>query len=219
MSASAAYTDERHKKRRHQLEELSRAELERGRRALEDEKQQALSALDREDEELKRDGQRRKNAYSAQYMRERRSFDERAAASGLGSGSRAQRDLEQRSAYLRGLGRLDEQAGLRRQENLRRGEELRRKYGRLISDAEGKSASALERSLMAEDERALRELTSDARILAAFGDFSGYEKLYGKEKAGEMRRGWIMKSPLAAYRTGAIDAGTYIRLTGRRPPG
>lgn len=58
-----------------------------------------------------------------------------------------------------------------------------------------------------------------AKVLASYGDFSGYAALYGQEQANAMRQMWIAQNPLLAYNTGAIDANRYFQMTGMYAPG
>jgi hypothetical protein len=67
----------------------------------------------------------------------------------------------------------------------------------------------------ADRERQMQE----AKLLAGFGNFSGYEGIYTPDQINSMRQGWIAQNPLAAYNTGAIDAATYYRMTGQYAPG
>ena len=54
-----------------------------------------------------------------------------------------------------------------------------------------------------------------AKILAGYGDFSGYAKLYGDDAANNMAQYWISQNPKLAYDMGRISAEDYARLTGQ----
>jgi hypothetical protein len=58
-----------------------------------------------------------------------------------------------------------------------------------------------------------------AKILAGYGDFSGYAKLYGDDAANNMAQYWIYSNPQLAYSMGKISADEYARLTGKRTGG
>ena len=58
-----------------------------------------------------------------------------------------------------------------------------------------------------------------AEMLSRYGDFSGYENLYGADTANNMRQAWIASNPDLAYNTGAIDANRYKEITGKYPKG
>ena len=58
-----------------------------------------------------------------------------------------------------------------------------------------------------------------AKILAGYGDFSGYAKLYGDDVANNMAQYWISQNPKLAYDMGRISAEDYARLTGKSSGG
>lgn len=58
-----------------------------------------------------------------------------------------------------------------------------------------------------------------ADALAQYGNFSGFEDLYGKEQADQMRLTWASANPDAAWTAGLITEEEYYKLTGARPRG
>jgi len=62
-------------------------------------------------------------------------------------------------------------------------------------------------------------LDKNAEAMAAFGNFTGYEQLYGPDQARAMQWFWIGSNPELAYNTGVIDAKKYQKMTGRAAPG
>ena len=58
-----------------------------------------------------------------------------------------------------------------------------------------------------------------AKILAGYGDFSGYAKLYGDDVANNMAQYWIYSNPQLAYSMGKISEDEYRRLTGKSSGG
>lgn len=58
-----------------------------------------------------------------------------------------------------------------------------------------------------------------AKILAGYGDFSGYAKLYGDDVANNMTQYWIYSNPQLAYSMGKISEDEYRRLTGKSSGG
>lgn len=62
-------------------------------------------------------------------------------------------------------------------------------------------------------------LDKNAEAMAAFGNFTGYEQLYGPDQARAMQWFWVGSNPELAYNTGVIDAKRYTELTGRNAPG
>ena len=60
-------------------------------------------------------------------------------------------------------------------------------------------------------------LEKNAAQLASFGNFAGYERMYGPAQAQFMRNYWAGSNPEIAYNTGAINAAEYERITGQKP--
>lgn len=60
---------------------------------------------------------------------------------------------------------------------------------------------------------------NSAKIRAAYGDFSGYEALYGADTANAMREFFLQANPDYAYANGLIGADQYYKLTGSYPAG
>ena len=58
-----------------------------------------------------------------------------------------------------------------------------------------------------------------AKILAGYGDFSGYAKLYGDDVANNMAQYWIYSNPQLAYSMGKISEDEYRRLMGKSSGG
>ena len=61
-------------------------------------------------------------------------------------------------------------------------------------------------------------LEKNAAMLAGYGNFTGYQTLYGSGLAGGMRDFWIAQNPDIAYNTGAINAKQYKKMTGKDAP-
>lgn len=61
-------------------------------------------------------------------------------------------------------------------------------------------------------------LEKNAAQMASFGNFAGYEQLYGPGQANAMKDFWIGSNPELAYNTGAIDAARYEKITGKKAP-
>ena len=77
---------------------------------------------------------------------------------------------------------------------------------------------AEDRQWAVEDRNFARQL-EDAKIAASYGDFSQFEKLYGKSAAKTMKQTWIMQNPDLAWATGQITKSQYKKLTGKDPAG
>lgn len=66
---------------------------------------------------------------------------------------------------------------------------------------------------------AAQQKQQKADDLAKYGDFTGYEELYGKDVADRMRNTWAAANPMGAYMNGTITGDQYYTLTGEYPPG
>lgn len=58
-----------------------------------------------------------------------------------------------------------------------------------------------------------------AEALAQYGNFSGFEDLYGEDQADQMRLTWASANPDAAWTAGLITKEEYYKLTGALPRG
>ena len=59
----------------------------------------------------------------------------------------------------------------------------------------------------------------NAAIAASYGDFSGYEEIFGPERAAQMKKIWALGNYKEAYAAGMITAKEYRAMTGSWPPG
>ncbi len=58
-----------------------------------------------------------------------------------------------------------------------------------------------------------------AKILASYGDFSGFAQLYGEDAARQMQQLWLAQNPQFAFMTGQMTPEQYYQLTGKNAPG
>ena len=152
------------------------------------------------------------NALEAQYEKQKRSFNELAAAKGLNTGAASQAALSQQSEYQQGM------AGLR-QDEARAYSDSKTALGRLESEYKSAVADAIAENDYQRAE-ALYSLWKNkssadedkAKLLAQYGDFSGYAALYGEDIAREMSAMWAAKNPALAYKSGLISEEEYYRL-------
>jgi hypothetical protein len=79
------------------------------------------------------------------------------------------------------------------------------------ADAENKKAAAL----IADQNNQNNWYDNQAKLMAGYGDFSAYERLYGKDAAQQMRDVWIVQNPEAALGAGLIDQARYKQITGK----
>lgn len=115
-------------------------------------------------------------------------------------------------------GKLQQQQQMALQESQRQQELLKTDYQNQIAKAiaanDYKTAAALYDNFNNQN----KWLDQNAAQMASFGNFTGYEQMYGKDQADAMRQFWIGSNPELAYNTGVIDAERYKKITGRNAP-
>ena len=155
------------------------------------------------------------NQMAAQYERNRRNMNLQNMNNGMGTGTAVQQQEALNNAYQKNY------AGLRGQElqaqtdagqkmtNL--GVDYQNALASARADAENKKAAAL----IADQNNQNNWYDNQAKLMAGYGDFSAYERLYGKDAAQQMRDVWIVQNPEAALGAGLIDQARYKQITGK----
>lgn len=179
--------------------------------------QHNLRELERSREKLGGIYSERQNALAGNYERSRMSMNERAAASGIGSGAGTQAALMQRNEYLRDSSALErsraEAQSTADRDIAELGERFRYDVSSAIAENDYQRAAALIEQYRDNYSNLLRR----AGTLADYGNFSGYGSLYGEAAAEGMKNVWTASNPDIAYSIGSIDAEQYRRITGRYP--
>lgn len=163
--------------------------------------------------------QQRGNDLNAQYERNRAALNEQMAANGLNIGAGSQARLAQNTGYLNAYGQIqaaqaDAQAAIEQQKAAREAE-YQAAITQALRDNDYQRAVALTQEM--KDQR--NADLDRAKLLAGYGDFSGYAQLYGDDAANNMRDVWMAQNPQYAYMTGNLTADQYYRLTGQYPAG
>ena len=155
------------------------------------------------------------NQMAAQYERNRRNMNLQNMNNGMGTGTAVQQQEALNTAYQKNY------SGLRGQElqaqtdagqkmtNL--GVDYQNALASARADAENKKAAAL----IADQNTQNNWYDNQAKLMAGYGDFSAYERLYGKDAAQQMRDVWIVQNPEAALGAGLIDQARYKQITGK----
>lgn len=97
--------------------------------------------------------------------------------------------------------------------------ELETQYKSAVAQAIAENDYNRAKALMDEYGNQENRDATTAKILAGYGDFSGYAKLYGDDVANNMAQYWISQNPKLAYDMGRISAEDYARLTGKSSGG
>ena len=155
------------------------------------------------------------NNLATQYERNRRNANLNAMNSGLGTGNAVQQQLALNSKYqqnyadLRGNELLAQAAAAQNIAGIT--SDYQNALANARAEAENKKAAALVEDMNKQN----TWYDTQAKQMASFGDFSGYEKLYGPEATEQMKNVWIIQNPEVALGAGLIDAARYKELTGR----
>ena len=157
------------------------------------------------------------NQLAAQYERSRRNANMNAMNSGLGTGNAVQQQLALNSQYQRnyaGLRGNELQAQASAAQNIAGlTTDYQNALAKARADAENKKAAAI-----VEDQTARNKWYDEqAKLMAGYGDFSAYERLYGPEATAQMKEVWAIQNPEVALGAGLIDAKKYYQLTGHVP--
>lgn len=115
-------------------------------------------------------------------------------------------------------GRLAQQQEMAMQEQARQKEMLSTDYNNRVRQAIANHDYKQAAALLDDFNNQSTWLDKNAAAMATFGNFTGYEQLYGQPQADAMRQFWIGSNPELAYNTGVIDAARYKQITGRNAP-
>lgn len=163
--------------------------------------------------------QQQANDLNAQAERQRRNFNMAAQANGLNTGTGAQAQLAQNAAYQRAYGQIGTAQANAQTEAQRQLADMEAAYRSQVNQAmangDYQKATALLQGYQQDRDRQLAE----AQRLAAYGIFDGYSNVYGADTTNAMRAMWQAQNPDLAWRTGAITAEDYHRMTGQWPAG
>ena len=161
--------------------------------------------------------QTKANDLNAQYEKNKRNFNMQAAATGVNTGTASQAELAQNAAYLKNYGNLrtaEADAATEAQRNL---DNLEMQYQASISQALASNDYNRAAALLDEYNNQYTRDLDKAKILAQYGDFSGYAPLYGKDVAQGMANMWYVQNPDLAYRMGVITEAQKNNINAGRP--
>ena len=159
------------------------------------------------------------NDLSVQFERNRRNYNQQALANGMNTGTASQARLAQNNEYLRDFGQLRTAESDAMTEAERGITDLKTQYQNSIAAAAADNDYKRAAALLDEYNNQYSRDMNQAQLLAQYGDFSMYAKLYGQETADKMASAWVASNPDLAYRTGQINAAQYKKMTGAYPDG
>lgn len=188
------------------------------------------------------------NNQASAYERQRQAFNERAAGSGIGTGTGSQAALAMNVANQGNMASINKAKADAITDAQNKITDLHTNYQNSVAEAvanndyeravqmlneyrtQAQSVVQTAQAQADEDYRAwqsglnannasYQRSMEQAQLLSQYGDFSGYENLYGADTANNMRQAWVASNPDLAYNTGTIDADRYREITGRYPAG
>lgn len=159
------------------------------------------------------------NNMQAQYERNRRNLNQQAAANGINTGAGSQQQLALQNVWNRDYGTLQgQQAQAYTNADLAIAK-LQTEYQNAIQQAQAQGDYRKMAALLDDYNNEYNRQLQNAKVLASYGDFSGYNGIYSPDQISNMRNTWISSNPLLAYNSGAISADDYYRMTGDYAPG
>lgn len=167
------------------------------------------------------------NDLATQYERNRRNLNTQAAGNGINTGTGSQMALALNNRYQQNMGGLRTSQAEAQTAADRQMADLEARYKSEVASAIASNDLNRAKALYDEYNNAEERLRADAKNLAGYGDFSGYNQLYtqlyGADRAndivGNMQSLWRAQNPDIAYFTGQMTAEEYRNLTGQYPAG
>ena len=173
----------------------------------------AQAAADR----LPQQYQQQANDLAVQYERNKRNFNERANMTGINTGAGAQAELASNAAWLRNYGTLRQAENNAQTEAQRRLDDLYATYTANLNAANAGVDAQRAAALIDENRQQYARDLDQAKDMAAYGDFSGYGRVYGDEAAQNMANVWAQQNPDLAYIIGRITAAQRDNIKNNRP--
>ena len=159
--------------------------------------------------------QNQANALAVQYEKNRRNANMNALQSGLNTGTAQQQQNALNHNYIGNY------TGLRDQEaaamtDARRGiTDLKQAYRNNMNQVRADVDAKRNAALIEDQQKNQNWYDTQAATLAQYGDFSGYQRLYGKKQANAMRNMWLAQNPVQAFRMGLMDRDQFKKITGK----
>ena len=161
--------------------------------------------------------QTQQNANAVDWERQRRNFLEGALVSGINTGAGSQAQLAMIGQQQRNMNDIRKSQAEAEAESGRQLSNLTAQYQASIQKAAADNDYQKAAALLDEYAKGYDRDLKNAQILAEFGDFSGYEGLYGEETAKNMSDFWARSNPDTAYILGKITADQRDNIVAGRP--
>ena len=172
------------------------------------------------------------NDLAVQYERNRANQNLQAQMNGLNVGVGSQMGLALGSEYNRDFGNFRGQQAAAQVEQDRQINNIESQYRLAVQQAIADNDLARAAALVDEANNKVNQLTNAyqlqqqdlgnaAALLAASGDFSGYQNMLGltPDQTGLLQTQWTVQNPDLAYQSGLITPDQYHNITGAWPRG
>lgn len=180
---------------------------------------QNMSNAQAQREQINPTYQQSANDVSAAYERTRRNNNQMAAANGLNTGAAGQQAVAQNNAYMNSLGQVRTAQANALNAADRGMADMEAQYKMQVAQALANNDYQRAAALFDESQNQYARSQDRAKILAGYGDFSGYAGLYGEDAANQMSTIWNTQNPDLAYQLGRISGDQYYNITGKYPIG
>ena len=156
---------------------------------------QNMSNLQAQQQKIAPQYQTQANQMAAAYERNRRNMNLQNMNAGMGTGTAVQQQEALNTAFQNNY------AGLRAGEATAQSNASQQmadagfNYQQKLNEARAESENKKAASLVQNQNQMNDWYDTQAKLLAGYGDFSAYEKLYGKEAADYMRKVWELRNP------------------------
>lgn len=176
---------------------------------------QNMSNLQAQQQKIAPQYRQQSNQMVNAYEQNRRNLNLQNMVSGMGSGTAVQQQEALNNVFQKNYAGLkaDEASAYSNisQQMANAGVDYRQKLNEARADAENKKAASL-----VQNQNQMNDwYDQQAKLLAGYGDFSAYERLYGPEATEQMKNVWMIQNPEAALGAGLIDKKRYKELTGK----
>ena len=154
-----------------------------------------VSDLQAQQQKIAPQYQTQANQMAAAYERNRRNMNLQNMNAGMGTGTAVQQQEALNTAFQNNY------AGLRAGEATAQSNASQQmadagfNYQQKLNEARAESENKKAASLVQNQNQMNDWYDTQAKLLAGYGDFSAYEKLYGKDAADYMRKVWELRNP------------------------
>ena len=154
-----------------------------------------VSDLQAQQQKIAPQYQTQANQMAAAYERNRRNLNLQNMNAGMGTGTAVQQQEALNTAFQNNY------AGLRAGEATAQSNASQQmadagfNYQQKLNEARAESENKKAASLVEDQNKQNDWYDTQAKLLAGYGDFSAYEKLYGKDAADYMRKVWELRNP------------------------